>query len=85
MKKDIIFGIVMLLVGAMLFLLRATGMMAHIAISVVGIVVMIIGTILTKKKPQTKFANFCKALFKQTPLFQGRFYLQKHYNLVVRF
>ena len=35
MKKDLIFAPVMLLIGILLFLLRATGMTAHIAISVV--------------------------------------------------
>ena len=49
MKKDLIFAPVMLLIGILLFLLRATGMSAHIAISVIGIVVLIAYTVLTKK------------------------------------
>ena len=49
MKKDFIFAPAMLLIGVLLFLLRATGMTAHIAISVIGIVVMIAYTVLTKK------------------------------------
>ena len=49
MKKDLIFAPIMLLVGVLLFLLRATGMTAHIAISVVGILVLIAYTVLTKK------------------------------------
>ena len=49
MKKDLIFTLAMLLVGVLLFLLRATGMTAHIAISVVGILVLIAYTVLTKK------------------------------------
>ena len=39
MKKDLIFTPVMLLIGVLLFLLRTTGMTAHIAISVIGILV----------------------------------------------
>ena len=49
MKKDFVFAPMMLVVGILLFLLRATGMSAHIAISVVGIVVLIAYTVLTKK------------------------------------
>ena len=50
MKKDLIFAPVLLIIGALLFLLRTTGMTAHIAISVVGIVVLAAYTILTKKE-----------------------------------
>ena len=49
MKKDLIFTPAILLIGVLLFLLRATGMIAHIAISVVGILVLIAYTVLTKK------------------------------------
>ena len=49
MKKDLIFAPTMLLIGVLLFLLRATGMTAHIAISVVGILVLAAYTVLTKK------------------------------------
>ena len=49
MKKDLIFAPAMLLIGVLLFLLRATGMTAHIAISVVGILVLAAYTALTRK------------------------------------
>ena len=49
MKKDFIFTPAMLLVGVLLFLLRATGMAAHIAISVIGVFVLISYTVVTKK------------------------------------
>ena len=49
MKKDFIFAPAMLLIGILLFLLRATGMTAHIAISVVGVLVLGAYTALTKK------------------------------------
>ena len=49
MKKDLIFTPVMLLIGVLLFLLKATGMTAHVAISVIGILVLIVYTVLTKK------------------------------------
>ena len=40
MKKDLIFAPAMLVVGILLFMLRATGMTAHIIISVLGIAVL---------------------------------------------
>ena len=49
MKKDLIFAPIMLLIGVLLFLLRATGMTAHIAISIVGILALVAYTVLTKK------------------------------------
>ena len=50
MKKDFIFTPALLIIGVLLFLLRATGMIAHIAISVVGVAVLIAYTVLTKKE-----------------------------------
>ena len=50
MKKDLIFAPIMLLIGVLLFLLRATGMTAHIVISVIGVLALIAYTILTKKE-----------------------------------
>ena len=50
MKKDLIFAPLLLVVGVVLFLLKATGMPAHIAVSVVGVVALIAYTVLTKKE-----------------------------------
>ena len=49
MKKDLIFAPIMLVIGIFLFLLRATGMPAHIAVSAIGVLVLIAYTVLTKK------------------------------------
>ena len=49
MKKDLIFTPALLLIGVLLFLLSATGMTAHMAISVIGVFVLIAYTVLTKK------------------------------------
>ena len=49
MKKDLIFSPVLLLIGVALFLLRVTGMAAHIAVSVLGVVVLVVYSVLTKK------------------------------------
>ena len=50
MKKDLNFAPIMLLIGVLLFLLRATGMTAHIVISVIGVLALIAYTVLTKKE-----------------------------------
>lgn len=49
MKKDLIFAPVMLLIGILLALLSVTGMAVHIAVSVVGILVLAAYTAATKK------------------------------------
>ena len=49
MKKDLIFTPIMLVIGILLFLLRTTGMTAHIAISMIGLLVLIAYAVLTKK------------------------------------
>ena len=50
MKKDMIFTPVLLVVGVLLCLLKTTGMIAHIAVSVVGVLALITYTVLTKKE-----------------------------------
>ena len=50
MKKKLLFLIPMIIVAVLLFMLRATGMTAHIAVSVVGLVLLIAYTIAIKKE-----------------------------------
>ena len=50
MKKKILFLIPMVIVAVLLFMLRATGMKVHIAISVVGLVLLASYTLATKKE-----------------------------------
>ena len=49
MKKDLIFIPAILLIGVLLFMPKTTGMTAHIAISVFGLLVLIVYAVLTKK------------------------------------
>lgn len=49
MKKNLIFLVSMLCVSVALFLLRFTGMTAHIIVSVLGLAIMIPITVLTAK------------------------------------
>ena len=50
MKKDLIFAPAMLAICVLLFLLGATGITAHIVISVIGVLVLIAYTVLTIKE-----------------------------------
>lgn len=50
MKKDLIFAPIMFVIGFLLFLLKFTGMAAHIALSVVGVAVLVVYAVLTKKE-----------------------------------
>ena len=50
MKKDFIFAPIMLLVGALLFLYDLVGEPAHIAVSVLGVLVLAVYTSVTKKE-----------------------------------
>ena len=50
MKKDLIFAPIMLVIGVLLFLLRATGMTAHIIISLLGVLTLVVYAIATKKE-----------------------------------
>ena len=66
MKKKLLFLIPMIIVAVLLFMLRATGMTAHIAVSVVGLVLLIAYTVSTKKewkKPVLEIAErLCYAI-----------------------
>ena len=49
MKKDFNFTPLLLAFGALLFMLKAVGMTAHIVVSILGIVTLIAYTVATKK------------------------------------
>lgn len=50
MKKNLLFIVPMLIVAVLLFMLRTTGIKVHIALSVVGLVLLIAYTLLTRKE-----------------------------------
>ena len=49
MKKNLMFVIPMVIVAVLLFMLRATGMTAHIALSVIGLVILVAYALTTKE------------------------------------
>jgi hypothetical protein len=71
MKKDLIFAPILLLVGVALFLLRFTGMSAHIAISAVGVVLLVVYTVLTKKEWKLPVLEVLMRIFYGIALISG--------------
>ena len=49
MKKNMVFVIPMIIVAVLLFMLSETGMAAHIAVSVIGLVLLVAYALTTKK------------------------------------
>jgi hypothetical protein len=83
MKKNILFLIPMLLVVFALFLLRATGMTAHIAVSVVGLVLLIAYTVATKKQWKCPAFEFVTRMFYAVALITGALLMNVHGIAVV--
>ena len=78
MKKDLIFTPAMLLIGVFLFMLRATGMTAHIAISVIGLLVLIIYAVLTKKNWKIPALEIIMRVFYGIALITGAVIMNVH-------
>lgn len=78
MKKDLIFTPVMLLIGVLLCLLRATGMTAHIVISVIGVLVLIAYAILTKKEWKLPALEIIMRVFYGIALITGILIMNVH-------
>ena len=71
MKKKLLFLIPMIIVAVLLFMLRATGMTAHIAVSVIGLVLLIAYTIATKKEWKTPALEIAMRAFYGVALITG--------------
>ena len=78
MKKDLIFAPIMLLIGVLLFLLRATGMTAHIVISVIGVLALIAYTVLTKKERKIPALEILMRAFYGVALITGIVIMNVH-------
>ncbi|MEE0840158.1 MAG: hypothetical protein U0L72_06385 [Acutalibacteraceae bacterium] len=78
MKKKILFLIPMLLVVVALFLLRATGMTAHIVVSVVGLVLLIAYTVATKKEWKNPALEILQRVFYAIALITGVVLMNVH-------
>ena len=78
MKKDLIFAPIMILVGIALFLLKLTGMPVHIAISVIGVAVLIAYSVLTKKEWKIPALEIAMRVFYGVALITGIVIMNVH-------
>ena len=78
MKKDLIFAPIMLVIGILLFLLRATGMTAHIIISVLGVVTLVAYAIATKKEWKIPVLEVLMRVFYGIALITGIVMMKVH-------
>ena len=78
MKKNILFLIPMLLVVVALFLLRVTGMKVHIAVSVVGLVLLIGYTLATKKEWKCPALEIIQRVFYAVAIITGVVLMNVH-------
>ena len=78
MKKDLIFTPALLVIGILLFLLKATGMTAHIVISVIGVLILIAYTVLTKKEWKVPALEIIMRAFYGIALISGIVILNVH-------
>ena len=78
MKKDLIFAPILLVIGALLFLLKLTGLSAHIAVSVIGILALIAYTALTKKEWKIPALEILMRAFYGIALISGVIMMKVH-------
>ena len=78
MKKDMIFTPAMLLIAILLFMLKATGMTAHIGLSVVGLVLLVAYAVLTKKEWKKPALEILMRVFYAIALITGVVIMNVH-------
>ena len=78
MKKDLIFAPALFVIGMLLFLLRATGMTAHIVVSVIGVLLLIAYTVFTKKEWKLPALEIIMRAFYGIALISGIVILNVH-------
>ena len=78
MKKKLLFLIPMIIVMVLLFMLRATGMTAHITVSVVGLVFLIAYTVATKKQWKCPALEIITRMFYAVALITGVVLMNVH-------
>ena len=71
MKKDLIFAPILFVVAIALFLLKLTGLTAHIAVSVVGLAVLVVYAVLTKKEWKIPALEIIMRVFYAVALITG--------------
>ena len=78
MKKKLLFLIPMVIVAVLLFLLRSTGFKVHIAASVLGLVLLVLYTLVTKKEWKIPALEIFQRVFYAIALITGVVLLNVH-------
>ena len=78
MKKNVLFLIPMVIVAVLLFMLRATGMKAHIIVSVVGLALLVAYTVATKKDWRKPVLEILQRVFYAVALITGVVLMNVH-------
>ena len=78
MKKDLLFSIPLLLIGVLLFLLRMTGMTANIILSVIGLALLVVYAIATKKDWKLPALEIIMRVFYGIALISGIIIMNVH-------
>lgn len=78
MKKNLFFVIPMILVAVLLFMLRATGMTAHIIVSVVGLAILVAYALATKKEWKCPALEVLERVFYAVALISGVVIMNVH-------
>lgn len=78
MKKNVLFLIPMIVVAILLFMLRATGMTAHIIVSAVGLLVLVAYAVATKKEWKCPALELLERVFYGIALITGAILMNVH-------
>ena len=78
MKKDLIFAPILLLVGAALCLLKFTGMPVHIAVSIVGVLILVAYAAVTQKEWKLPALEIIMRVFYAIALISGIVIINVH-------
>ena len=83
MKKNILFLIPMIVIAVLLFMLRATGMKMHIAVSVAGLLILVGYTLATKKEWKCAILEILERAFYAIALITGVVLMNVHGVLAI--
>ena len=78
MKKNVLFLIPMIVIAVLLFMLRKTGMTAHIVVSAAGLLVLVAYAVATKKEWKCPVFEVLERVFYGIALITGAILMNVH-------
>ena len=83
MKKNLLFVIPLIIIAVLLFMLRATGIAAHIAVSVIGLLLLVAYALTTKKSWKCPALEVLERVFYAIALISGVILMNLHLSHAV--